>query len=277
MTNFIPAPGTVCIGLGLVCVADRGLQLLGAPEGEDHHDRRWQLTYSQPETKVVRPVVVSANATPHCCARRYHLWRRPAHACTHSALIDANGLKSPYRLTPGQQLAAPGSGNYDPDLAVTTAAPAANGDTNTGSPPRVTTSTGGSIAMEDLSPSAGGTSTSTRAPAATTAPAAAQTAETSSSPPIEDETQSDLPRPQRQPAAPESAAPASGDEGCRDTARHRQMTASNGRCRARPPFGAKWRPAAIAATISRPRRLKSAADSGTVAYAGTMKGFGNRC
>jgi murein DD-endopeptidase MepM/ murein hydrolase activator NlpD len=177
----------------------------------------------------------------------------------------------------------PGSGNYDPDLAVTTTAPAANGDTYTGTPPRVTTSTGGSIAMEDISPAAGGADTSTRAPAASTAPAATQSAETPlPPPPIEDETQSDLPlTPSVKPAAPESAPQAAETK---DVAAIPSATSSDERFqwplqgKIISRFGAKnggQHNDGINIAAKEGAKVY-AADSGTVAYAGNeLRGFGN--
>jgi murein DD-endopeptidase MepM/ murein hydrolase activator NlpD len=287
MTDFIrKAPGTVRIGLGLgLAMLIAGCNYSGAPEGAKITTTgEGQPTYSQPATEGSSDyAAATANAAPYTVVPGDTIYgvAQRMHVPT-QALIDANGLKPPYRLTPGQQLAAPGSGNYDPDLAVTTAAPAADGDTNSSSPPRVVTSTGGSIAMEDLSPSAGGTSTSTRAPAATTAPAAAQTAETSSSPPIEDETQSDLPlTPTVKPAAPESAAPASETK---DVAAIPSATSSDDRFqwplqgKIISRFGAKnggQHNDGINIAAKEGAKVY-AADGGTVAYAGNeLKGFGN--
>ncbi len=287
MTDFIlKAPGTVRIGLGLgLALLIAGCNYSGAPEGAKITTTgEGQPTYSQPATEGSSDsAAATANAAPYTVVPGDTIYgvAQRMHVPT-QALIDTNGLKPPYRLTPGQQLAAPGSGNYDPDLAVTTAAPAANGDTSAGSPPRVTTSTGGSIAMEDLSPSAGGTNTSTRAPAATTAPAATQTAGTSSSVPIEDETQSDLPlTPSVKPAAPESAAPASETK---DVAAIPSATSSDDRFqwplqgKVISRFGAKnggQQNDGINIAAKEGAKVY-AADSGTVAYAGNeLKGFGN--
>ena len=287
MTDFIrKAPGTVRIGLGLgLAMLIAGCNYSGAPEGAKITTTgEGQPTYSQPATEGSSDyAAATANAAPYTVVPGDTIYgvAQRMHVPT-QALIDANGLKPPYRLTPGQQLAAPGSGNYDPDLAVTTAAPAADGDTNSSSPPRVVTSTGGSIAMEDLSPSAGGTSTSTRAPAATTAPAATQTAETSSSPPIEDETQSDLPlTPSVRPAAPESAAPASETK---EVAAIPSATSSDDRFqwplqgKIISRFGAKnggQHNDGINIAAKEGAKVY-AADGGTVAYAGNeLKGFGN--
>ncbi len=287
MTDFIrKAPVTVRIGLGLgVALLIAGCNYSGAPEGAKITTTgEGQSTYSQSATdgssdSAVAPV----NAAPYTVVPGDTIYgvAQRMHVPTQS-LIDANGLKPPYRLTPGQQLTAPGSGNYDPDLAVTTAAPAANGDTYTGTPPRVTTSSGGSIAMEDLSPAAGGANTSTRAPAASSAPAATQSAGTPLPPPIEDETQSDLPlTPSVKPAAPESAPQASQTK---DVAAIPSATSSDERFqwplqgKIISRFGAKnggQHNDGINIAAKEGAKVY-AADSGTVAYAGNeLKGFGN--
>lgn len=288
MTDFIlKAPGTVRIGLGLgLALLIAGCNYSGAPEGAKITTTgEGQAPYSQPAAAGSSDYSAApANAAPYTVVPGDTIYgvAQRMHVPTQS-LIDANGLQPPYRLTPGQQLTAPGSGNYDPDLAVTTAAPAANGDTYTGSPPRVTTSTGGSIAMEDLSPAAGGTNSSTRAPAATTAPAATQSAETPvPSPPIEDETQSDLPlTPSVKPAAPESAAPASETKDVAaipstTSAADRFQWPLQGKIISR--FGAKnggQHNDGINIEAKEGAKVY-AADSGTVAYAGNeLKGFGN--
>lgn len=286
MTDFIrKAPATVRFGLGLgLALMIAGCNYSGAPEGAkitttgDSQAAYSQSTMDGASDDAAAP----ANAAPYTVVPGDTIYgvAQRMHVPTQS-LIDANGLKPPYRLTPGQQLQAPGSGNYDPDLAVTNAAPATNGDANTGAPPRVTTSSGGSIAMEDLSPAAGGANSSTRAPAASTAPAATQSA-TTPPPPIEDETQSDLPlTPSVKPAAPESAPQESETK---DVAAIPNATSSDERFqwplqgKIISRFGAKNGGQHndginIAAKVG---AKVYAADSGTVAYAGNeLKGFGN--
>lgn len=286
MTDFIrEAPVTVRIGAGLgLALLIAGCNYSGAPEGAKITTTgEGQSTYSQSAAQGSSDYAAApANAAPYTVAPGDTIYgvAQRMHVPTQS-LIDANGLKPPYRLTPGQQLTAPGSGNYDPDLAATTTAPAANGDTYTGTPPRVPTSTGGSIAMEDLSPAAGGANASTRAPAATTAPAATQSAE-SPPPPIEDETQSDLPlTPSVKPAAPESAPQASETK---DVAAIPSATSSDGRFqwplqgKIISRFGAKnggQHNDGINIAAKEGAKVY-AADNGTVAYAGNeLKGFGN--
>ena len=287
MTDFIRrAPVTVHIGLGLgLALLIAGCNYSGAPEGAkittkgDGQPNNSQSTAEGSSDYAAAP----ANAAPYTVVPGDTIYgvAQRMHVPTQS-LIEANGLKPPYRLTPGQQLAAPGSGSYDPDLAVTTTAPAASstaasGDTYTGAPPRVTTSTGGSIAMEDLSPSAGGTSTSTRAPAASTAPAT-QSAETSlPPPPIEDETQSDLPlTPSVKPAEPSSESKEVAAIPSATTSDQRFQWPIQGKIISR--FGAKnggQHNDGINIAAKEGAKVY-AADSGTVAYAGNeLRGFGN--
>jgi murein DD-endopeptidase MepM/ murein hydrolase activator NlpD len=283
MTDFIrKAPVTVRIGLGLgLAMLIAGCNYSGAPEGAKITTTgEGQETYSQSASAGSSDYAAApANAAPYTVVPGDTIYgvAQRMHVPTQS-LIDTNGLKPPYRLTPGQQLAMPGSGNYDPDLAVTTTAPAANGDTYTGAPPRVTTSTGGSIAMEDLSPAAGGANTSTRAPAATTAPAATQSAATPlPAPPIEDETQSDLPlTPSVKPAAPASETEQVAAIPSGTTSDERFQWPIQGKIISR--FGAKnggQHNDGINIAAKEGAKVY-AADSGTVAYAGNeLKGFGN--
>jgi murein DD-endopeptidase MepM/ murein hydrolase activator NlpD len=200
---------------------------------------------------------------------------------TTQTLVEVNNLKPPYRLTPGQQLvAAPGGGSYDPDLAVTTTAPSNGGnDTNTGSGPRVLTSTGGSIAMEDLAPAAGGSNSATPAATATTAPAAQASLPP---PPIEDATQSDLPLTPAVQAEPASSAPAASETNevaaipNAATSGERFQWPLQGKIISR--FGAKTGGQQNdGINISAKEGAKVfAADTGTVAYAGNeLRGFGN--
>ena len=288
MTDFIRrAPVTVRIGLGLgLALLIAGCNYSGAPEGAKITTTGdGQPTYSQSTAEGSSDYAAApANAAPYTVVPGDTIYgvAQRMHVST-QALIDSNGLKPPYRLTPGQQLAAPGSGNYDPDLAVTTAAPGAsstanNGDTYSGSPPRVTTSTGGSIAMEDLSPAAGGTSTSTRTPAAATAPAATQSTDASlPPPPIEDATQSDLPlTPSVKPAASASESKEVAAIPGTTSSDERFQWPIQGKIISR--FGAKnggQHNDGINIAAKEGAKVY-AADSGTVAYAGNeLKGFGN--
>jgi murein DD-endopeptidase MepM/ murein hydrolase activator NlpD len=295
MTDLIrETPVTVRIGLG-VCLAllVAGCNYSGAPEGAKITTTgEGQPSYSQTTSAESSAYAAPATGptytvvpgdTVYGVAQRMNV--------TTQQLVDANNLQPPYRLKPGQQLVAPGSGNYDPDLAVTTTPAAgstygnsaANGDTYTGSPPRVTTSTGGSIAMEELSPAAGGTNTSTRATAATTAPAATQSAETAlPPPPVEDETQSDLPlTPTVKPAPADSAASAAETQEVAaipgaTTSDDRFQWPLQGKIISR--FGAKnGGQHNDGINIAAKEGAKVfAADGGTVAYAGNeLKGFGN--
>lgn len=181
----------IAAGLALTAIV-AACNASGAPEGAKITTSGAGVTppaptaYATASNAYAGPYTVVPGDTVYGIAQRLNVPVR--------SLIDANGLKPPYRLQPGQQLAMPGSsgGTYDPDLAVTAPQPAttygnnsAGGDTDgtyTEAPPRVTTSTGGSIAMEDLAPAAGGsntaaqprTSTATAAPATTAAPAATE-------------------------------------------------------------------------------------------------------
>ena len=212
------------------------------------------------------------------------------------SLIDANGLKPPYRLQPGQQLAMPGgSGSYDPDLAVTAPAPSTTysnnstgGDTDgtySGPPPRVTTATGGSIAMEDLSPSAGGANTTARPSTSTTA-----TAPATSTPPPEattDTTNSDVAVvPTVKPAAPSTAttAPKPSSNSNTEVATIPDTTTTDGQfqwplqgkviSRFGAKIGGQHNDGINIAAHAGDQVL--AADSGVVAYSGNeLKGFGN--
>lgn len=279
-----------CIGLAALIA---GCNASGAPEGAKITTTgEGQASYSQPfdpgssdSTAAAAnsaPYTVVAGDTIYGVAQRMHV--------TTQSLIDTNRLQPPYRLTPGQQLAKPGSGNYDPDLAVTTGTPAAgstngNGTSNgayAGSAPRVITSTGGSIGMEDLAPAAGGSAAATRAPAASTAPATTQSAEAPLQPPIEDETQSDLPlTPSVEPAPSASAtAPAESPQ----TAAIPDATTTDsqfqwplqGKVVSR--FGAKigGQQNDGINIAGEPGAKVVAADNGVVAYSGNeLKGFGN--
>jgi len=211
------------------------------------------------------------------------------------SLIDANGLQPPYRLSPGQQLMMPGSSgvSYDPDLAVTTPAPAtygsgsAGGDTAgtySGSPPRVTTSSGGSIAMEDLSPAAGGSTAASQPSAAagttvTTPPPAADTGTADSDIAIV---------PAVKPPAPSATAPAQADSGgaTSDTEVAAIPDAAATDSRFQWPlqgkvvsrFGAKigGQQNDGINIAGEPGAKVVAADGGVVAYSGNeLKGFGN--
>jgi murein DD-endopeptidase MepM/ murein hydrolase activator NlpD len=209
------------IGGSLVLAAlIAGCNASGAPEGAKITTSGAGGTYNQPTNMgstgysatapngYAAPYTVVPGDTVYGVAQRMNVPVR--------SLIDANGLKPPYRLAPGQQLAMPGGGTYDPDLAVTAPAPAATygsggtgGDTDgtyagsaSGSAPRVITSTG-SIAMEDLSPAAGGSNATAQPPASATVPA------TASPSPTIDATESDLPlTPTVKPAAPSTATTA---------------------------------------------------------------------
>ena len=209
------------IGASLVLLAMiAGCNASGAPEGAKITTSGAGMETSAPPATTAYgatasngyagPYTVVPGDTVYGIARRMNVPVR--------SLIDANALKPPYRLTPGQQLAMPGSGGstYDPDLAVTAPAPASTtygsnssgGDTDgtyAGAPPRVTTSTGGSIAMEDLSPAAGGANTTAQPPTGATATVPATAAPS----PTIDAGESDLPlAPAVKPAAPSTAATA---------------------------------------------------------------------
>lgn len=281
--------------LGLAAVI-AGCNASGAPEGAKiTTGNAGAQTYSQPttlgsagyagtaSTGYGAPYTVVPGDTVYGVAQRLNVPVR--------SLIDANGLKPPYRLAPGQQLAMPGAGgaSYDPDLAVTTPAPASYGSGSTGgdtdgtysgSPPRVTTSTGGSIAMEDLSPAAGGSTPASQPPAtATTLPPAPATSTAGSDIPV---------MPTVKPAPPVTVPPAQADSGGAssntEVATIPDATGTDsqfqwplqGKVVSR--FGAKigGQQNDGINIAGEPGAKVVAADSGVVAYSGNeLKGFGN--